>query len=651
MTTAIRNIYSTCLCLLVVSIPITVTASGTTLYQSVEQALNTNPQLQALSHNRQAVQYDLNQARGGYLPTVDLLLGYGPEQHSDTATRSLSSDNDWDPRTDATLRLTQKVYDGGETGNLVSIRKAQLDSADYQLQAAAQTVALDAIRAHLNVFQQRELVSLAEKNLKFHRNILQSLAEKERAGAGSIADVTQTQARLARAESTLYLNQAGLQQTIANYTRVVGTPPGALVYAGKPDTEPQSLEEIQQQVEQNNPELLAVEAEFVEAESRLALSHANYKPKIDLELSSSYYDQLEGDQSWQNTNAAMLNLRWNLFSGGQDKAGVNAAMSRKNQSRSRRTVKLAELTEATATAWTNYFSLQRQKNAYLDAVKYSRKTFDSYWKQFSVSRRSLLDMLSAENDYFESASQLMSLDINETLAAYQLLSLSGKIEPPRCPDDLPDFYRELNHRLPAPGSTVSEASPEPVRKLETEQTQPVQEDLAIQKSPVSNTAPAPKVNKATNSIITPALLAPIEIGPCINQKELDQAVAVIRKHGLSSQLTAGSGRVKVVRLLEGVYPPAEARQRLAILKKTVDSAFVLPQEGQLGLYAGSFHESKWAMQLAELLEQQNIHVNQVVTEVEMQGQFVTVQQTNSEITDLIRAQMEDLGLKTRLAGK
>ena len=432
MISTVKTIYSIIILLLVIlSTPTMVVAGATTLYQTVEQALSTNPQLQTLAHNSQALQHDLEQSRGGYLPTVDLSLGYGLEQHSDSTTRNSGadpSDSDWDPRTDADLKLTQLIYDGGETGSQVSIQQALLDSGNYQLQAGTQAVALDAVTAHLNVVLQRELVALAEKNLKVHQDIYQSLAEREQAGAGSISDVTQVQARLARAESTLYLSQAELNRAIANYTRVVGTHPGELTHAGIPETLPQTLEEALQRTEQKNPELLALDAEITEADSKYTLARSNYQPKIDLELSSRYNDQLEGDSSWQNTNAAMLVLRWNLFRGGQDKAGVSSAVSRKYQSRSRRTAKLVELIEETKTVWANYIALKRQKVAFRDAVDYSRKTFDAYLKQFSVSRRSLLDVLIVENDGFQSAVQLATVGTNETIAAYRILKLMGALQ-------------------------------------------------------------------------------------------------------------------------------------------------------------------------------------------------------------------------------
>lgn len=646
MISHIKTIYLISLFLFIVfSAPTAVVSGATTLYQSVEQALNTNPQLQALAHSSQALQYDLEQSRSGYLPTVDLLLGYGVEQYSDDVTRQAGaepSDSDWDSRGDASLKLTQQVYDGGETGSQVSIRKALLDSANYQLQAAAQAIALDAVTAHLNVFRQRELVALAEKNLKAHRDIYQSIAELEQAGAGSIADVTQVQARLARAESTLYLSQAELSKAIANYTRVIGAPPGEIAYAGVPETLPQTLEEALQRTEQGNPELLALDAELVEADSRLALARSNYKPDIDLELSSRYNDQMEGDQSWQNTNAAMVFLRWNLFSGGKDKAGTNAALSRKHQSRSKRNAKLVELTEATSTAWASYLALQRQKPAYRNAVDYSRKTFDAYLKQFSVSQRSLLDVLIVQNDYFQSAVQLVTVGMNETIAAYRILALGGKLQVPRHSEiqEYPEDLSRLSQAL-----VLSTAAQSNHAEPQADLPGPTESLPRVSVVTEDNLAPITE-SEATS----PAKLSPlysIEIGPCITKLKLKQADEILRSHGFDVRQTSGTGKVKFIRMLEGVYPPDEAYKRLEELKKTV-STFVLPVDNQLAIYVGSFHDSDRANRYLELLEQKKIKVTPTAVEIEKQGTILVVQQIDRKTADTVAEQMSRLGLTAKV---
>ncbi len=84
------------------------------------------------------------------------MLGYGVEQYSDYITRLKGadpSDTDLDPRTDATLKLTQMVYDGGEISQTISIQKARLATSSHMIEDAEQSIYLDAVIAHLDVYQ------------------------------------------------------------------------------------------------------------------------------------------------------------------------------------------------------------------------------------------------------------------------------------------------------------------------------------------------------------------------------------------------------------------------------------------------------------------------------------------------------------------
>lgn len=408
-------------------------AELTTLYQSVERALVFSPQLQATTHNFEAIGHDVKRARGRYLPSIDLLLGYGLERYSDTVTRrsgSDPSDTDWDPRTDAGLGLTQMVYDGGETKSLVSVQEARQNSADFLIQGTAQAVALAAITAHLDVYRQRDLLALAEKDLKFHEDICQSLTDMERAGAGNPADVLQTQARLARAQSNTFIIKANLARATANYVRVVGSEPGELSYADVPGMMPHSLEEALSWTEQRNPELLALNAKITEADSRVNLARSTYKPKINVELGSRYHDQLEGDPSWDMTNEAMVVMRWNLFNGGQSTAEEKSAISRKFEIRSTRDEKRVELREAASTAWAAHVSRRKEEQAYRQAVAYGEKSLDAYLMQFSVSKRSLLDVLDAAKECFQTAALLVTTSADKIISAYRILALAGELKAP-----------------------------------------------------------------------------------------------------------------------------------------------------------------------------------------------------------------------------
>ncbi|WP_425387037.1 hypothetical protein [Desulfobacter curvatus] len=64
----------------------------------------------------------------------------------------------------------------------------------------------------------------------------------EKAGAGNTADVTQARARMARAESEMFIVKADLDRAVMAYKRMTGTKPAALSFAEVPLEMPESLE-------------------------------------------------------------------------------------------------------------------------------------------------------------------------------------------------------------------------------------------------------------------------------------------------------------------------------------------------------------------------------------------------------------------------
>lgn len=412
-------------------------AANISIYDSVEKSLRHDPRIKSLAYRIEAAEFDLKRERSLYLPKIDMAIGYGLEQYSDKGTRrsgARPSDSDWDPLVDASLRITQRIYDGGGVRQRVSIQQSVLDVAGLKHQGIRNFVILDTINAHLNVLRHREVEALATRNLEAHQHIIQQLKEREQAGAGSIADVAQAQARYSQARATWLIVQKDLQHAQATYYRLTdsGPAPEHFGYQSCHDVFPATLEQTLDLAKSLNPELKVADLSLIEAEAQEKLSRSAYKPKVDLQLSSRYNDQLEGDPSWKNTNDIMLKLNWNLFDGGHTRAVTAAAMARRNQVRADRENLLLELYEQTTVTWSTYRSLEEHRKILDDAISYSYLALDSYMQQFSVSQRSLLELLDAQNNYFQTATQLINVSVNRDLAGYELLGLIGDINISQC---------------------------------------------------------------------------------------------------------------------------------------------------------------------------------------------------------------------------
>lgn len=402
--------------------------TGVTLTDTVTAALGYSPRLKVLQSNQKAIGYERDRARGGYYPQIDVAFGYGTEAHSDQLTRIRGNQDDFYSRMEASIRLSQLLYDGKETSSLVAIEEARLDSAGYRTFGNAEALALDAIIAHMEIYRNKELVRLAQNNVNDHLSILEMLDERQEAGAGSIADVDQTQARLARAYASLAATKTALKTAEANYQRLAGKLPGDVeFFVVPPSILPASLDEAISQTMDNNPRVLASTANIDEAESRVDLSKANFLPKIYGELSSSYEDQVESSATYEQNHQAMVRLRWNIFNGGSDIADRRAAMTRKAQAVANRNDQRDLAIEEARATWADLASARQRVASFGDAVIYDRKTLDSYRKQFDVGQRTLLDVLDARNELFQSSGLLVTARTNYVIASERLLALTGRL--------------------------------------------------------------------------------------------------------------------------------------------------------------------------------------------------------------------------------
>ncbi len=154
------------------------------LRSEVQQAIGTNPEVQAAWRELQAAGQDRRAAWGHYLPSVDVNAGVGREDRQHDGRGSFDTDY-------AELALSQMLYDGFATASEVS----RLDRAElvryYELLGASEQVALDAVRAYLDVQRYRELVRLAQDNYAKHLEVFNQIEARTLSGAGRGVDLGQ----------------------------------------------------------------------------------------------------------------------------------------------------------------------------------------------------------------------------------------------------------------------------------------------------------------------------------------------------------------------------------------------------------------------------------------------------------------------------
>eukprot|EP00581_Thalassiosira_minuscula_P038459 CAMPEP_0184460046 /NCGR_PEP_ID=MMETSP0740-20130409/39189_1 /TAXON_ID=385413 /ORGANISM="Thalassiosira miniscula, Strain CCMP1093" /LENGTH=233 /DNA_ID=CAMNT_0026833249 /DNA_START=88 /DNA_END=786 /DNA_ORIENTATION=- len=210
------------------------TSSAATLQEAVDATVKTNPDVLAAVHERQAVSKEVDQAKAGYYPTLDLQVGTGWEMTDNPSTRGSGKGEVHLNRDEARLDARQMLFDGMETKNEVERQEARTNSRAFSVFSSAENTGLDAVEAYLNVLRRQHLVELAQTNLEAHQRTHDQIMLRSERGVGRKADMDQSLGRLALAEANLMSEQSNLRDAETSYIRVVGMEPDTLSQPDSP---------------------------------------------------------------------------------------------------------------------------------------------------------------------------------------------------------------------------------------------------------------------------------------------------------------------------------------------------------------------------------------------------------------------------------
>lgn len=420
------------------------TASADTLQEAVDATVKTNPDVLAAVHERQAVSKEVDQARAGYFPTLDLQVGTGWEMTDNPSTRGSGRGEVHLNRDEARLDARQMLFDGMETKNEVERQEARTNSRAFSVFSAAENTGLDAVEAYLNVLRRQNLVELAQTNLEAHQRTHDQIMLRSERGVGRRADMDQSLGRLALAEANLMSEQSNLRDAETSYIRVVGMDPNSLSQPDSPiSLIPQTQDEAIATAVDNHPTLRLAAFDVESAQSQHATAKAPFYPDLHLEVGTRADHDIDGQEGKDKDLYAMLRLRYNLVNGGRDTARREETAFLINQAAEIRNNTHRQVEESVRLSWNAWETVKRQMSFRRQHVESSEKSRDAYQQQFSLGQRTLLDLLDSENEVFRARTALVNTQYDEMFAMYRILNSMGML------------LQGLNVELPEAATTVA----------------------------------------------------------------------------------------------------------------------------------------------------------------------------------------------------
>jgi adhesin transport system outer membrane protein len=413
---------------LLLSLGLTGPASALSLKEAVAIALESNPEIGQAAENREAIQFELRQARGLYMPRVDLEASAGARRLDSSARRLAGIDGRTLNPYEISIVATQKLFDGFATRSEVERQASRVDGASYRVLERSEFIALQIARQYFEILLQSRIVNLARENVAIHERILGEIREGEAGGTLTAADTQQAQERVIANRARLIEAQEELSAAQIRFNTLVAVPVGQVsMPPAMRNLLPGSLDAAIGLARANNPRIRMALADVDAADAVRRGARAPNMPEIFLEGRARAGRDIDGASGRSTDLQGRIVLRMNLFDGGITSANEQEQIRRATEERLRMHQVHREIEEDVRLSWDR----RRYQGQILGELRtqlgFSDQVVSSYEEQFQVGRRSLLDVLDAYNTRYNVRVLNETAQFAIAFADYRLLASTGQL--------------------------------------------------------------------------------------------------------------------------------------------------------------------------------------------------------------------------------
>lgn len=351
---------------------------------------------------------------------------------SDTLSRT-KTDSRTSSRTSElknSLSLSQSIYRGGR--NFAELRKAKaaIKGQRFTYVTSEQTVILAAVTAYMDVLRDRRLYDLRKANVDLLQKRLDNTQAQYDLRQRTLADLSQARARLGQAKANMVQAQSTRANAVETYNQVIGKLPLTLSMPAIPNVNTDDLEAFLALVDKTNPALLTAEYAVDQAREDIKIQTGARLPTLGFEASLSHSRSKElsaPPASRTRELSGTFTLTVPLYQTGSELSQVRAARYTNNQ-------RLMELDAARRTArqtaisdWNNLQSARASVEAFTQSAEAARIARDSIAQELEVGRRTLINLLNAEQELANADVSLVQANRNLIVNTYTLMRTTGDL--------------------------------------------------------------------------------------------------------------------------------------------------------------------------------------------------------------------------------
>lgn len=389
--------------------------------------LQADDEILAAEAEVESAKHHIREEQAAWYPKADVTFSAGNEQQ----VKPDSADTDTG-RQEHKLAITQLITDFGATG--AAIDKAQLsyEKKEADLAAKIQSITLDGISAYLGVMTAAEKLRYAQQ----HEGNIKKQTGMEEArvaiGSGFSTDVLQSKSKLASAYAKTARAQGALVKSLNEYRNVFGFAPREAKSFTKPQMPlqhlPRTLEEALQIALYGNPEIVGANYDVQVAKEDLKTAETKFYPKVEFKVDGKYKRNDGGTMGTKEETKYAIELSYPLSSGGKDTAGLRKSHADLTAKQEKLDNTRMEVEEKVRNAWQDLLTDKMNAEHLRNSANISAEFLILARKERKMGTRSLIDVLSEENNYLTSLESAVQAEKDYMVSAFKVLKEIGRLD-------------------------------------------------------------------------------------------------------------------------------------------------------------------------------------------------------------------------------
>lgn len=393
------------------------------LETAIDAAMRANPEILQAQYNTEAIEFERKQAQGLFGPRFDVEASAGIRRLENTTRRNLGIADDELYPVEAGITGEWTVFDFGRRRGELLRQAARVDGASLRVLERSEFIALQVSRQYLDVLLQQRIEAAATDNRRFHELLVRDLTQGVDQGSISVADQQQAEERLQAAIVREEEARRSLRDARISLRALTGLEiSAATLPASLTSRMPAGLESAIGMARTRNPLVREAQADVDAANAVVGAAEADLFPTIGLEVRGRIGDDIDGFSGETNDVQGRVVFRWNIFDSGIRQARVQETVRQASIARYALHQRQREAEEDVRSAWNALETQGRIATALERQSAVADDLLLSYRSQFNIGRRSLLDVLDAQNTRFNTQVRLETARFSQIFAGYQILA-------------------------------------------------------------------------------------------------------------------------------------------------------------------------------------------------------------------------------------